>query len=75
MWTLTSRAQHSRAGLRIASDLTDAEWERVFADSAYAGERVARATCITPETIRRPKGQVGFAVQPRRWVWRGPSPG
>jgi putative transposase len=26
MWTLTSRVQHSRAGLRIASDLTDAEW-------------------------------------------------
>ncbi|RKK01220.1 IS5 family transposase [Pseudoroseomonas wenyumeiae] len=37
-------------------------------DSAYAGERVAQATCITPEIIRKPKGQIGFAVQPRRWV-------
>ena len=26
MWTATTRAQHSRAGLRFASDLTDAEW-------------------------------------------------
>ncbi|MGI4798563.1 MAG: IS5 family transposase [Janthinobacterium lividum] len=26
MWTATSRAQHSRAGLRFSSDLTDAEW-------------------------------------------------
>ncbi|MFC7557185.1 IS5 family transposase [Pseudoroseomonas wenyumeiae] len=37
-------------------------------DSAYAGERVAQATCITPEIIRKPKSQIGFAVQPRRWV-------
>ena len=26
MWTATSRAEHNRAGLRFASDLTDAEW-------------------------------------------------
>jgi len=26
MWTATSRAKHSRAGLRFSSDLTDAEW-------------------------------------------------
>ncbi|TQF77130.1 IS5/IS1182 family transposase, partial [Elioraea sp. Yellowstone] len=26
MWTVTTRAQHSRAGLRYASDVTDAEW-------------------------------------------------
>jgi transposase len=26
MWTPTSRVQHSRAGLRYGSDLTDAEW-------------------------------------------------
>lgn len=42
--------------------------KKVFADSAYVGERVAKATCITPEIIRKPKGQIGFAVQPRRWV-------
>ncbi|WBV42546.1 IS5 family transposase [Pseudoroseomonas cervicalis] len=42
--------------------------QKVFADSGYAGERVAKATCITPEIIRKPKGQIGFAVQPRRWV-------
>src|SRR5215210_4402732 len=26
MWTPTTRGQHSRAGLRYGSDLTDAEW-------------------------------------------------
>ncbi len=26
MWTPTTRAQHSRAGLRYGSDVTDAEW-------------------------------------------------
>jgi hypothetical protein len=26
MWTPTTRAQHSRTGLRYGSDLTDAEW-------------------------------------------------
>ena len=27
MWTPTTRAQHSRAGLRYGSDVTDAEWQ------------------------------------------------
>ncbi len=26
MWTATTRAHHSRAGLRYTSDVTDAEW-------------------------------------------------
>ena len=26
MWTPTTRRQHSRAGLRYGSNLTDAEW-------------------------------------------------
>jgi transposase len=42
--------------------------ERVFADSAYAGERVANATCITVEIVRKAKDQVGFTVHKRRWV-------
>jgi transposase len=42
--------------------------ERVFADSAYAGDRVANATVIAIEIVRKPAGQVGFAVHPRRWV-------
>ncbi len=42
--------------------------ERVFADSAYAGERVANATRIVVEIVRRLPDQVGFAVLPRRWV-------
>lgn len=42
--------------------------ERVFADSAYAADRVANATGIAIEIVRELPGQVGFAVHPRRWV-------
>ncbi|WP_333669505.1 IS5 family transposase [Elioraea tepidiphila] len=39
-----------------------------FMDSGYAGDRVASATAIRVEIVRKPKGQVGFAVHARRWV-------
>ncbi len=42
--------------------------ERAFADTAYAAERVANATRIAIEIVRKPPGQVGFLVHPRRWV-------
>ena len=42
--------------------------EKVFADSAYAGEQVAHATRIAIDIVKAAPGQVGFAVQPRRWV-------
>ena len=44
--------------------------ERVFADSAYAAERVTNATRIIVEIVRKQVGQIGFAVHPRRWVRR-----
>ena len=42
--------------------------EHAFADTAYAGDRVADATSIAVEIVRKPPDQVGFAVHPRRWV-------
>jgi transposase len=42
--------------------------ERVFADTAYAAERVANATRIVVEIVRRLPNQVGFTLLPRRWV-------
>jgi hypothetical protein len=39
-----------------------------FMDSGYAGDRVADATTIRVEIVRKPKDQVGFAVHARRWV-------
>ena len=42
--------------------------QRVFADSGYAGEKVAKTTLIAVEIVRKNPGQVGFAVNPRRWV-------
>ncbi len=41
---------------------------RLFADAAYSGEKVARATRIVVEIVAKNPDQVGFAVQPRRWV-------
>jgi len=42
--------------------------QRVFADSGYTGEKVAKATFIAVEIVRKNPDQVGFAVNPRRWV-------
>ena len=42
--------------------------QRVFADSGYAGEKFAKATLIAVEIVRKNADQVGFAVNPRRWV-------
>ena len=42
--------------------------QRVFADSGYAGEKVTTATLIAVEIVRKNPDQVGFAVDPRRWV-------
>ena len=36
--------------------------------NSYAGDRVANASRIRVEIVRKPKGQVGFAVHARRWV-------
>jgi len=41
---------------------------RVFADAGYAGERVATATRIAVEIVKKQPDQVGFAVHPKRWV-------
>ena len=40
----------------------------VFADAGYDKERVFEASSIAVEIVRKPPGQKGFAVQPRRWV-------
>ena len=39
---------------------------KAFADAGSAGERPATATIIAVEIVRKPQGQVGFAVHPRR---------
>jgi putative transposase len=42
--------------------------ERAFADSVYTGEKLAKATRIVVEIVRKLADQVGFAILPRRWV-------
>lgn len=39
-----------------------------YADAAYAGQTVSDASQIRIEIVRKADGQVGFAVQARRWV-------
>ena len=39
-----------------------------FADGGYDYQRVANATSIVVEIVRKLSGQVGFSVLPRRWV-------
>lgn len=45
--------------------------EKIFADSAYSGPKLCDAIAATPwtiEVVRRPAGQKGFEVLPKRWV-------
>ena len=42
--------------------------QHAFAEGGHAGERVAAATLVAVEIVRKQAGPVGFAVQPRRWV-------
>lgn len=42
--------------------------QTAFADSGYQGPRVAAASTIRVEIVRKPEGQIGFAVHARRWV-------
>jgi hypothetical protein len=42
--------------------------EQAFADCAYAAGRVANATRVIVEIVRKQVGKIGFAVHPRRWV-------
>ena len=39
-----------------------------YADGGYAGPRVANATSMRIEVVRKADNQVGFAVIARRWV-------
>jgi hypothetical protein len=47
----------------------------VFADSGCAGEKVAKATSIAVEIVRKNPDQVGFAVNPCAGSSSGSSPG
>ena len=43
----------------------------IFADGGYSGQLVAvakSAWSIAVEIVKKPAGQIGFAVLPRRWV-------
>ena len=46
----------------------------IFADGGYSGQLLAvakSAWSIVVEVVRKPAGQIGFAVLPRRWVVEG----
>ena len=56
--------------------------EKIFADSAYGGQKLRRAIAGAPwkiEVVKRPANQKGFEVLPKRWPsagsWSAPSLG
>ena len=42
--------------------------ERIYADRGYQGQRVREGSPVPVHIVRPHAGQMGFAVQPRRWV-------
>jgi putative transposase len=71
---VTGANVQDRDGARLVLDgLKDRfpRLQRVWADGVYAGELVEWAekiANITLDIVRKPKGQVGFAVLPWRWI-------
>lgn len=64
-----------RDGASIALKVLRRRWPRlrhIFADAGYAGPKLRRALRrtgkFTLEIIKRPRGQRGFHLLPRRWV-------
>lgn len=62
---------HDRDGAGPLRGMTSRSFpiiDKVLADGGDAGDKAASATSIAVEIVRRKPDQVGFAVQPRRWV-------
>ena len=62
------QARHGAIPLLRASRALYSFIERAVADTAYGAERVANATRVVVEIVRKQVGQIGFAVHPRRSV-------
>ena len=56
------------AWIQVCSVIVSSSIHKAGLDSGCAGERVATATLIAVEIVRKNPNQVGFAVNPRRWV-------
>ena len=73
LWVHDADLQDPDAGCAVlrCAKVEHPSLEHVWADSRYAGQFVdwARETLgLVVEVVRKAKDQVGFAVQPRRWV-------
>jgi transposase len=58
-------------GLLLVVMVTAASVRHIFADGGYSGQLLAVAKSawrIVIEIVKKPAGQIGFAVLPRRWV-------
>ena len=66
-----SAAIQDRDGAGPLLRASRASWPFVqlaYADTGYQGPRVAAASSIRVEIVRKIKGKVGFTVHARRWV-------
>lgn len=73
VWVTSARLQDRDGGVQVCDELHQ-QFERVkkvWADSAYRGglvEYVERWCRFVLEIVKRPQGQKGFVVQPKRWI-------
>lgn len=65
---LKDRTRPYADGAMIASVACPLSLCREGVHTAYAAERVAKATRIAIEIVPKPKDHVGFVIHPRRWV-------
>ena len=74
---VTAASVQDRAGARLRRDVrrdTCSRLRRLWADQAYAGDRVAWRWALRPwrkvrlEMVKRPAGSKGFLLLPKRWV-------
>ena len=68
---VASYSNRTRQASKIAMAADRSYASRVassHSSNASSGEKVANATLIAVEIVRKNPDQIGFAVQPRRWV-------
>lgn len=62
-----SGSRWSRAGSRKFATIIPVH-QTGLSRCRLCGEKVAKATCIAVEIVKAEPDQIGFTIQPRRWV-------
>jgi len=68
VWPASDQDRNAAPSVLRASRARFPFVQTVFTDCVHAGEKVANATSIVLQIVRRLADQVGFQVLPRRWA-------